>query len=312
MGIFDLFSKRQKRLRGDVPDVYTYDSLPNPLRVQVIHIWEDSIGGGELYCYNPEVKKAYKYITDILCREYGLFKLPTAEEFGERNYLTELANFLLKEQDVERQLDVIELSFKVINHITRNIRYRHEHHFNERADNAIKELNKRFKEHGIGYQFIDDEIIRVDSELVHAEVVKPALRLLNGKDYSGAQQEFLSSYEHYRHGKHKEALNECLKAFESTMKAICDKRGWTYQKNATARSLIQICFENGLIPSFWQQQMTSLKSLLESSVPTARNKLSGHGQGNEIIEVPEYLVSYMLHMTASTIVFLVNAEQNIA
>ena len=32
MAIFDLFSKRQKALRGDVPDVYTYDDLPNSLR----------------------------------------------------------------------------------------------------------------------------------------------------------------------------------------------------------------------------------------------------------------------------------------
>lgn len=40
--IFDLFSKRQKKLRGDVPDVYVYDNIPNALRVQIIHIWSDS------------------------------------------------------------------------------------------------------------------------------------------------------------------------------------------------------------------------------------------------------------------------------
>ena len=34
MAIFDLFSKRQRALRCDVPDVYTYSDLPNALRVQ--------------------------------------------------------------------------------------------------------------------------------------------------------------------------------------------------------------------------------------------------------------------------------------
>ena len=50
------------------------------------------------------------------------------------------------------------------------------------------------------------------------------------------------------------------------------------------------------------------RSMLESSVPTGRNKLSGHGQGSTPTTVPDYLVAYMLHMTASTIVFLAEAE----
>ncbi|MNP72955.1 hypothetical protein D3C76_1696000 [compost metagenome] len=57
--------------------------------------------------------------------------------------------------------------------------------------------------------------------------------------------------------------------------------------------------------------MTSLKSMLESGIPTGRNNLGGHGQGSEIIEVPDYLVAYMLHMTASTLVFMINAEKNL-
>lgn len=38
MGMFDLFSKRQKRLRGEVPDVFVYDKVPPGLRVQIVHI----------------------------------------------------------------------------------------------------------------------------------------------------------------------------------------------------------------------------------------------------------------------------------
>jgi hypothetical protein len=312
VAIFDLFSKRQKVLRGDVPDVYTYDDLPNALRVQIIHIWSDSIGSNKDYYHDSydTVKSKYKLIVDTLCREYGMFQLPTAEKYNEREYLTELANFLLQEEDVERQLDVVELSFRCIDTLTRK------HHLarsnaSKIADNAINELNNRFKEHGVGFQFIGGEIIRVDSELIHVEAVKPALRLLNEKNYQGAQQEFLSAYEHYRHGKHKEALNDCLKSFESTMKAICDKRKWPYLQNATAKALIQVCFDNDLVPSFWQQQLSSLRSMLESSIPTGRNKLSGHGQGTTPTVVPDYLVAYMLHMTASTLVFLTTAEKEI-
>lgn len=312
MGIFDLFSKRQKRLRGDVPDVYSYDSLPNSLRVQIIHIWDDALGNNQQYWDFRDVRDTYKFIVDTLCREYGLFQLPTAKDYGERHYLEELANYLLKEQDVEKQLDVVEMTFKAINKLTREYSYIGKQNASQVADSAIDELNKRFKEHGVGFHFTNNEIFRVDSELLHIEAVKPALRLLNQANYKGAQEEFLLAYEHYRHGRYKESLNDCLKAFESTMKSICDKQGWHYQANATSKSLIKVCFDNDLIPAFWQQQMTSLRSLLESSVPTGRNKLSGHGQGSELTEIPEHLVAYMLHMTASTLVFLATAEEKIA
>lgn len=316
MAIFDLFSKRQKALRGDVPDVFTYDDLPNALRVQIVHIWTDALGSDKDYYDDygcgPNVKAAYKFIVDTLCREYGMFQLPTAEKYQGRMYLNELANYLLQVEDVERQLDIVELSFRYIDRLTRKYDYLRKQNASEKVDEAIHELNDRFKEHGVGFQFVEGEIVRVDSELLHSEAVKPALRLLNEKNYHGAQQEFLSAYEHYRHGKHKEALNDCLKSFESTMKAICDKRKWAYQANATSKALIQVCFDNDLVPSFWQQQLTSLRSMLESSIPTGRNKLSGHGQGSTPTTVPDYLVAYMLHMTASTLVFLTTAEKKLA
>jgi hypothetical protein len=180
------------------------------------------------------------------------------------------------------------------------------------AQDAIEEINIRFKERAVGYQFVTGEIVRVDSQFMHSEVVKPAIALLNGEFFSGPQEEFLAAHEHYRHGDNKAALNECLKAFESTMKAIFQKRKWAYNKTGTAKELIRVCFEKGLIPSFWETSFAGLRSLLESSVPTGRNKLGGHGQGAEHVAVPEHLVAYMLHMTASAIVFLCEADKNLS
>ena len=140
------------------------------------------------------------------------------------------------------------------------------------------------------------------------EVVKPALRLLNAKQYAGVQQEFLKAHEHYRHDDFKEAMTECAKSLESLLKAICDKRKWTYDPNAPAKRLIEICFKQRLIPEFWEGHFGALRGLLESGVPTARNKLAAHRQGATPTTPPDYLVAFMLHMTASTIVFLAEAE----
>jgi hypothetical protein len=147
------------------------------------------------------------------------------------------------------------------------------------ADDAIEELTARFKEHGVGFQFVAGKVIRVDSELVHTEVVKPALALLQRAEYKGAQAEFLKAHEDYRHGNTKDALSACLKAFESTMKSICDKRGWRYDARATSKTLIEICFNNGLVPAFWAQHFSSLRAMLETAVPTVRHRLADTDKG---------------------------------
>ena len=119
--------------------------------------------------------------------------------------------------------------------LTRQFDYLHRPDYDEVADTALQEINRRFRQHGVGYQYTDGVIVRVDSELLHEEVIRPALSLLRDKRFEGAQSEFLAAHEHYRHGRKAEALVECVKAFESTMKTICELRGWTYDKTGTSR-----------------------------------------------------------------------------
>lgn len=319
MAIYDIFSKRQKKLRGEVPDTYVYDDLPKRLRVQIVQIWKETLGvyhithtawGREID--NPQVEDSYRIIVNALRREYGVFQLTKPKnDFEEKTYSEELALFFLHVSNIEYALDAIELSFRVIDHGTRKWEYLHRDDASRRADAAIEELNYRFKEHAVGYQFTSGQIIRIDSELVHADIVVPALKLLHEQHYAGAQDEFLKAHKYYRQGDPKGALSECLKAFESVMKAICDKRRWPYSPTATAKHLIQICFDKGLIEPCWQSKFSALRSLLESSVPTGRNKMSGHGQGTNPVSVPNHLVAYMLHMTASAIVFLAEAEKQL-
>jgi hypothetical protein len=203
------------------------------------------------------------------------------------------------------------LVFQFIEGVCIDQMYRYRTETSITPEEAIQELNTRFFEHGIGYQYESGMLIRKDSEFIHAEIVKPVLLLLQAKEYKGANEEFLKAHEHYRHGKYKECLNECLKAFESTMKAICEKRQWTYNQNDTAKKLIEICFHNELIPSFIQSEISALRSVLESGIPTIRNRLGGHGQGAKQTIVPLHIASYTLHMTASTILLLVEAEKNL-
>lgn len=301
MGIFDLFSKRQRRLRGEFPDVYTYDDLPNALRVQVVHIIRDALGVD--YYGSEHASRTYEFINNTLCREYGLFELTKRPRSPDESVFS----FFLAEESVERALDVIELSFRLIDTYVRD-HYPHNSGAKIEPDDAIAELNGRFKEHGIGFQFESSELIRVDSDFIHSEAVKPTLAILRDSKFKGANEEFLKAHEHYRHHRYKECLVDALKSFESTLKAICAKRGWKTQPTDTAKALINTCLSEGLLPSFLESQMGAVRSLLESGVPTVRNKLGGHGQGTESIAVPEYFARYALNLTASSILLMAEAD----
>jgi hypothetical protein len=127
--------------------------------------------------------------------------------------------------------------------------------------------------------------------------------------FTGASDEFLKAHEHYRKGRKGEAMTEALKAFESTMKAICDENGWSYPGNATAKTLVKAVLDNGVVPKYMETHLSGLRNTLEAGLPTVRNKNSGHGQGLLRRDVPDYFAGYALHLAATNIVFLVEAHQ---
>ncbi|MBV1834591.1 STM4504/CBY_0614 family protein [Novacetimonas pomaceti] len=313
MSIFNTFWQRQKAIRGDVPDVYSYDEMPYPLRVQIVHIATEVLGSREeflssYYQGHKNIQQTYGLIVDILRKEFGVFQLPPTPSHHHEDKQKELFDFILIEQDVEKVLSAVELICRLLENAVVQYDYRRDDNSEANAKGAIAEINTRMRAAGLGYEY-DGEIIRIDSELVHAEAVKPALELLREKRYAGPEQEFRAAYEHYRKGKNKEAVTEAAKAFESTMKVILAKRGWPHNATDPANKLIAALYKHKLIPDYWQNAMAGLRTLLESAIPTPRNKSSAHGQGVDLTTVPDYIAGYVLHMTAATIVFLVKAEQ---
>lgn len=71
------------------------------------------------------------------------------------------------------------------------------------------------------------------------------------------------------------------------------------------RKLIQVCFQNELVPTSTQNQFTSLQNLLVSRISTIRNKLGGHGQGQELQRVDDEMTRYGLNLTDTNIIFLI-------
>jgi hypothetical protein len=259
-------------------------------------LWKRAIGDGRDFSQSQE---SYNLVCNILREEYGVFHLcGKSKEYW--SGLEELANFFLVEKNIARCLDTVELTMRIVNRGKRDSSMPYEE--------AEKTLNIRLREAAVGFQYEGGSVIRTDHQLVHADIVKPAISYLSDPEFKGANDEFMSAHRNYRSGDYKACLVDSLKSFESTMKIVCRLRNWTPEGD-TASKLISTILANNLIPSYLQTQFNALKSVLESGIPTVRNKTAGHGQGEQIQQVPDYLAAYVLHQTASAILFLVKAHK---
>lgn len=309
MPIYDIYLKRKKQQeKAEQPDVYKYDEIPEGLRIQVMYIWQTAIGTWQKSNYDKSdepPESIWIAIHSILCRELGLLSLGKDRD----QPFMKCCTFLFEESNIDNILSLIEVSFRMIEKVCSTLSsteiYRAE--ISQEPDDAIAELNARFKEHEIGYQYVSGEIIRVDSQYIHTEVVRSTISLLQQPGFDGASEEFLKAHEHYRKGRNKEAIAEALKAFESTMKSICSFMDWEVPQNATVKPLIDVCFSNGLIPKALSSHFNGLRTTLESGLPTTSNRLARHGQGQKKVTVPDHIAAYALHLAATNIVFLVES-----
>lgn len=302
MAIHDIYSKRNK----NKDEVFKYNDLLEKLKIQIVHIWKN------FFKQLPQdfIDKAWNNIHSILCEEFG--KKSLLEDDLRRfrdSYRVEF--YFENKATLEECLDIIEIVFRFITKAKEVYRlaYYFDLQLNYPAEQAVQDLNTRFLENSIGFTYEQGKVIRVDNTLLHQQTIAPAFVFLNSATFRNANDEFLSAHEHFKNKRNKECLSDCLKALETTMKIICNENGWTYKQTDTAKTLIDICFKHKLIPDYLQTQFSSLRSILESGIPTLRNKLGGHGQGIQKINVPDYFANYMLYLTGTTIYFLTACQK---
>jgi len=297
--------KRQAEAAGSV-DVYQYETIPPKLRVQVVQILRDAIGPYFFRSSKAAGAGVYDLLVRQMRRELGVHALmPNRHGW---NASDELFAWMESGTSLDAWLDATEMALKRVDEHVRENQYHFSGIVQSHPDQAIAEFNARALEAGFGFQFTSGEIVRIDSLHLHREVVVPALTLLAEKRFEAANAEYRSAHHAYRHGEYEDCLVDCGKAFESVLKVIGAKRGWTFKETDPASRLIQAAVDAGFLPAFSQAALNHLKGLIESSTPTLRNKMGGHGAGEKPREVHQHLAAFQLHQTAAVILFL--AEQD--
>jgi hypothetical protein len=160
MPLFELYSTRLKA--GHSVDIWAYDAPPEPLRIQIPNIVKGAFGKYRSYPdYNPE--RSYERIHDAVAREHGKVSLSRGASYEEKVLLT-----IQSERDLLIWLDVIELTFRIIDRGLRRISAddRTSRGISISAADAVAELNERFRRAGFGYRYESGGIVRMDSEVL--------------------------------------------------------------------------------------------------------------------------------------------------
>ncbi|MCQ2017851.1 STM4504/CBY_0614 family protein [Clostridium butyricum] len=292
--IYEPYSRRLKKSNERKSDVYTYDEISDRFRQQVIYIARNMFNN-----------QHWLRIRDTMATELGTEYLAVSKRSYHPYTTQEECENFIRETDYENVLDITELIARIICDEYQDDEYT--------VKKAIDELNYRFKDNNLGYEFINNELIRIDTELIHKEIIKPAIKLLYDEDFEGACDEFFKAHECYRNGRYEDAITNAGKAFESTMKNICKNLEYEYnEERDNASTLIGRLESNGFIPKYEKagfndlnNLMKSLKNSLVNNLPVVRNKRSAHGTGSMVREISESVVEYAINMCATNIVYLV-------
>lgn len=297
---FKLFSERS--MDEPIHDVFQYDHIPEKLRIQIIHLLDETFIEDN-YVERDITHHFWERTERMIKNEMGILKL------NGHNPQESVIDFLLSESDA-KAIDAIDIISHIIKQYIDIIEDEkrppnpEEIGVLERLERYIIEINYRFKQNSVGYEVINGKLIKIDNQLLHQKVIKPAIKLLFEEEFNTASEEFQQAHEHYRKREYSDAIVDAGKAFESTMKIICDRKGYQYTQRDTANTLIKKLISNNLLPSNMQNHFNQLWNTLSCGLPTLRNP-NGHGQGVQRIEVPESVVNFAINLAASNIVFLV-------
>lgn len=283
----NLPSRQYKRENNLFPDVYQYDEFPKKLKITLRRIFDRAF---EYYNY-PQQTERINFICTTICEEHSLLNLNTYRD-SHASTKEELYAYFLNIDDTYISLDILYL-FCLIFYQSKSIR----------------EINQRMLEHGFGYQFEEGILIRIDSKHTHKELVVPALKLLRDDRFKNANEEYRKAFDAFKRGDYDSVFIESYKAFESTMKIICEINNFDYKKKGTASDLIETLKQKNFIKGYNTNMLKGLGKLLQS-VPTLRNNDGGHGSGtkSENEKLPLSYVNLSIHQTAACILFLMERQ----
>lgn len=287
MSSLRLFSRRFEQL------IYDKDfdlSLGRRLRSRLWSLLERS---DHHYSYHPypndnwtEPTSCLEQLPSELLFRYGEDELMAYPEDGDG--LREPTNLegLVKRGYPGQVLDVLEL-------------FNHQLPEDKRSE-FCQHLNTILEEEDSRWRMLDGRFIKVDSEFLDYELALRTHQLLEDSGYEGAMEELNDARNDLEAGDIKGAIRNACNSLESVLKTLLE------QDKGSASHLIRKLYEVGFHNEIPDSVARSFGEQVLMSLPFMRNRLGGHGQGAEVVNVPKEYGQLAVHLSAAFSFFIVN------
>lgn len=161
------------------------------------------------------------------------------------------------------------------------------------------EINAAFEDEDTPWRMCDGMFIKLDSGFMEAQVLARAEQLMLAEGFEGAIDEFISARNNLVAGDYKGAILDACKSFESVLKTVLKR------EDGNASVLIREFADSGFLDDLPESYRRSFAETVLNGLPYLRNRLAGHGQGEDIIAVGKPYAQLALHLAGALILFVV-------
>lgn len=162
-----------------------------------------------------------------------------------------------------------------------------------------QKINEIFQTHRCPWRLQDGQFFKLDSAFLGAELIGSAYGALVSNNLVGAADEFAKARQEQVSGEVKDAIFHACKSFESTLKVL------TGESHLNADKLLQKFQEQGYLDDLPEAVRAGVTKQVLTALPFLRNKLSGHGQGAEVVTVPSIYGELAIQLAAAFQNFLI-------
>lgn len=301
--IENLFTRRMKRNRGEVPDTYSYEIPENVRRTIIGYVLDTNLSFDEGH-FGRRYDEL-EQLAIVLDRQFGK---SISGMVLEKDQILDFMSSCSTEEFLAALEILCKLKATNINKFTH-----YQTQALEKANFFISSTNKLFRLERIGYELVPAGledlpfiVVPFNSQYLHLETIKKPRELLHNKKFDGALDEFETALDKLRQEDYDGSVQEAINAYESTLKTILDIKGVSYNSGDKIPGLVNKVMEKLDLDSCFNDAFGRVWSLLSSGPNTIRN-LEGvaHGQGSKVKKLKREYAEFVLRTVGTYIVFLI-------
>lgn len=168
------------------------------------------------------------------------------------------------------------------------------------------EFNDLMEQFDMPWRLFDGRLIKIDSKQFEQDLRNKALLEMEQlsqmvPEFRNAYLEFLEACNNFTSKDNKYAILNACKSYESVLKVILN------MTKGNADLLIKKFVESEYMNSLPSEvKVTGFQEKVLTSLPFLRNNLAGHGNGQEVYEVPDSIAKLSVNLAATLNTYLID------